>query len=152
MPHLGEAIDWDSPDAWDGDTAMAAIEELTKTGSAEIPTYSISANRAIGNRVVTIGEHRLFIAEGIFAAEIAPWCQELGLLAGAFALRRPRAFTFARRLARDLTEHRKPATVLIRRGMALYRTDREVLARQVSLGCVSANGRQIRQAISRMPA
>jgi uridine kinase len=149
---LGEAIDWDSPDAWDGDAAMAAIEELAKTGRAEVPTYSISANRAVGNRTITIGDNHLFIAEGIFAAELAPWCQELGLLASAYALRRPRAMTFGRRLARDLAEHRKPVPVLVRRGLRLYRTDREVLARQVALGCVPANGREIRRAVSSMPA
>jgi uridine kinase len=152
LPWRGEGVDWDSPDAWDGDAAMAAVEELARTGRAEVPAYSISANRAIGNRSITIGDSRLFIAEGIFAAELAPWCQELGLLASAYALRRPRSVTFARRLARDLAEHRKPVPVLLRRGLWLYRTDREVLARQVALGCVPANGRQIRQAVSSMPA
>ena len=151
-PWRGASIDWDSPDAWDGDAAMAAIEELAKTGTAEIPAYSISANRAIGNRTVTIGDSHLFIAEGIFAAEIAQWCQELGLLASAYALHRPRLVTFVRRLTRDLREHRKSAGVLIRRGVTLYHTDREVLARQIALGCVPANGRQIRRAISSMPA
>jgi uridine kinase len=152
LPRRGEAVDWDSPGAWDGDAGMAAVEELARTGSAEVPAYSISASRAIGNRTVTIGDSRLFIAEGIFAAELAPWCQELGLLASAYALHRPRPVTFVRRLARDLSEHRKPAPVLIRRGLWLYRNDRAVLARQVALGCVLANGRQIRRAVSNMPA
>ncbi|GAA5193214.1 hypothetical protein GCM10023322_54720 [Rugosimonospora acidiphila] len=131
---------------------MAAIKELAKTGTAKVPAYSFSANQAIGDRTVTIGDSRLFVAEGIFAAELAQCCQELGLLANAFALHRSRATTFVRRLTRDLAEHRKPARVLIRRGIALYRADREVLARQVALGCVPANGRQIRRAVSSMPA
>ena len=152
MPYRGAAIDWDSSDSWDGHAAMAAVIELAKTGSAEVPAYSISANRAIGNRTVTIGNSPLFIAEGIFAPEIARPCRELGLLAGAFALHRPRTVTFVRRLVRDLAEHRKPPMVLLRRGVTLYRTDRAVLARQVALGCLPATGRQVRRAVSRIRA
>ncbi|WP_253289892.1 hypothetical protein [Verrucosispora sioxanthis] len=70
----------------------------------------------------------LFVAEGIFAAEIVGECRRRGLLAGAYALRRPRSATFLRRLARDLAEQRKgPA----------------VLRRQTGLGAEAARGRDV---------
>jgi uridine kinase len=141
LPHISGAIDWESPDSWD---AKAAIEQLAATGRVDVPAYSFSANRPIGSHVVTTGGAPLFIGEGIFAAEIAAECQERGLLAGAFAVRRPRAVTFLRRLTRDLAEHRKPPMVLVRRGLRLLREDPRVLARQAELGCRAASAREIR--------
>jgi uridine kinase len=43
--------------------------------------------------------------------------------------------TFWRRLTRDLREHRKPPLVLVRRGLALLRDQRRVVAHAVALGC-----------------
>ena len=43
--------------------------------------------------------------------------------------------TFWRRLTRDLREHRKPPLVLVRRGLALLRDQRRVVAHAVHLGC-----------------
>ncbi|WP_255608345.1 hypothetical protein [Micromonospora sp. PLK6-60] len=83
------------------------------------------------------------MAEGIFAAEIVAECQRRGLLAGAYALRRPRAATFLRRLARDLTEQRKAPRVLVRRGVALLREEPAVLARQTGLGAEAARAREV---------
>src|SRR5204862_459056 len=42
---------------------------------------------------------------------------------------------FWRRLTRDLREHRKPPLVLVRRGLALLRDQRRVVAHAVDLGC-----------------
>ena len=152
LPHISGAIDWESPESWDAKAAIAAIEQLAATGRVDVPAYSFSANRPIGSHVVTTGGAPLFIGEGIFAAEIAAECQERGLLAGAFAVRRPRAVTFLRRLTRDLAEHRKPPMVLVRRGLRLLRADPRVLARQTELGCLPASARRIRRAASRRPA
>ena len=41
-------VDWDDPRAWDANAAMSAIEQICHTGSAEVPRYDISADRAIG--------------------------------------------------------------------------------------------------------
>jgi len=43
--------------------------------------------------------------------------------------------TFWRRLSRDLHEHRKPPLMLVRRGYALLRAQREVVRHAVALGC-----------------
>ena len=66
-----------------------------------------------------------------------------GLLAGAYALRRPRGATFLRRLARDLSEQRKAPRVLIRRGVALLRAEPAVLRRQMGLGAEAARAREV---------
>ncbi|WBB47671.1 hypothetical protein O3597_21390 [Verrucosispora sp. WMMA2044] len=85
----------------------------------------------------------LFVAEGIFAAEIVGECRRRGLLAGAYALRRPRSATFLRRLARDLAEQRKGPRVLLLRGLALLRAEPAVLRRQTGLGAEAARGRDV---------
>ncbi|WP_235965948.1 hypothetical protein [Micromonospora rubida] len=85
----------------------------------------------------------LFVAEGIFAAEIVEECRRRGLLAGAYALRRPRGTTFLRRLTRDLAEQRKAPGVLLRRGLALLRAEPAVLRRQAGLGAQPAPAREV---------
>ena len=152
LPRISGTIDWESPESWDAKAALAAIEQLALAGRVEVPAYSFSANHPVGTHQVSTGGSPLFIAEGIFAAEIATECHERGLLAGAFAVRRPRLITFVRRLARDLTEHRKPPMVLVRRGLRLLRADPRVLTRQTELGCLPASARTIRRAASRRPA
>ncbi|MEV6370042.1 MULTISPECIES: hypothetical protein [Micromonospora] len=83
------------------------------------------------------------MAEGIFAAEIVRECRRRGVLAGAYALRRPRGATFLRRLARDLSEQRKAPRVLVQRGLALLRSEPTVLRRQTNLGAEAARGREV---------
>ncbi|WFF02839.1 hypothetical protein [Micromonospora sp. WMMD964] len=90
----------------------------------------------------------LFVAEGIFAAEIVEECRRRGLLAGAYALRRPRGATFLRRLARDLSEQRKAPRVLVRRGVALLRAEPAVLRRQTGLGAEAARAREVLRRVS----
>lgn len=144
LPRISGMIDWESPDSWDAKAALAAVEQLAVSGRVEVPAYSFSANHPVGTHEVSTGGSPLFIAEGIFAAEIATECQERGLLAGAYTVRRSRMITFVRRLTRDLAEHRKPPMVLVRRGLRLLRADPRVLARQVELGCSPASARGIR--------
>ncbi|MGC5333004.1 hypothetical protein [Micromonospora sp. DT62] len=90
----------------------------------------------------------LFVAEGIFAAEIVEECRRRGVLAGAYALRRPRGATFVRRLARDLAEQRKAPGVLVRRGLALLRTEPAVLRRQTGLGAEAARAGEVLRAVA----
>ncbi|MFF5174327.1 hypothetical protein ACFY3U_17040 [Micromonospora sp. NPDC000089] len=94
----------------------------------------------------------LFIAEGIFAADIAEECRRRGLLAGAYALRRPRGATFVRRLTRDLAEQRKAPRVLVRRGLALLRAEPEVLRRQTGLGAEATRAREILRRVAGLVA
>ena len=127
-------IDWDHPGSWDADTAVAAIVELCRTGRTKIPVYDISLSARTGEEAVDMGRTPLFIAEGIFAAEIVTRCRELGVLADALCLSRGPVRTFRRRFLRDLREGRKSVPFLLRRGWRLMRLERSIVARQSALG------------------
>jgi uridine kinase len=127
--------DWDHPGSWLLDDALATLEQLCHKGSAEVPIYEIARNRPNGTQPLDLGGSSLFVAEGIFAPEVVEGCAERGLLAAAYCVRQHRLVTFWRRLTRDLREHRKPPLVLVRRGLALLRDQRRVVAHAVDLGC-----------------
>ncbi|GHF87850.1 ATP-binding protein [Streptomyces filamentosus] len=127
-------IDWDSPRSWDADAAVAAITELCRTGRTDVPVYSIATSSRTGSDRLDIERTPLFIAEGIFAAEIVDRCRELGVLADALCLRGRPSTTFRRRLLRDLKEGRKSVPFLLRRGWRLMRAERAIVARQTALG------------------
>ncbi|MCH0539405.1 uridine kinase [Streptomyces sp. MUM 203J] len=126
--------DWDSPRSWDADAAVSAIAELCATGRTTVPVYDIATSSRVSWDVLDIERTPLFVAEGIFAADIARRCQELGLLADALCLRGRPSTTFRRRLMRDLQEGRKSVPFLLRRGWRLMRTERSIVARQTALG------------------
>lgn len=127
--------DWDHPDSWLSEEAVAAIEQLCREGWAEVPVYDIARDGRCGGQTLDLGEHRFFVAEGIFAQEVVPACAELDLLAAAYCVRQHPMLTFWRRLTRDLREHRKPPLVLLRRGWALLRDQRRVVEDAVARGC-----------------
>ncbi|MFE9024631.1 uridine kinase [Streptomyces sp. NPDC007808] len=127
-------IDWDHPDSWDADTAVAAIVSLCRTGRTNIPVYDLSLSARTGEEAVEIGRTPLFIAEGVFAAELVTRCRELGVLADALCLSRGPVKTFRRRFLRDLREGRKSVPFLLRRGWRLMRLERSIIARQTALG------------------
>ncbi|WP_259471423.1 uridine kinase [Streptomyces shenzhenensis] len=127
-------IDWDHPRSWDADVAVDAIARLCATGSTGVPVYDIAKSARTGEEALRIGRAPLFVAEGIFAAEIVLRCRELGLLADALCLSRGPLTTFRRRFLRDLRESRKSVPFLLRRGVRLMRAERSIVTRQVSLG------------------
>ncbi|WP_343246183.1 ATP-binding protein [Streptomyces sp. SID5785] len=127
-------IDWDSPGSWDADAALAAISDLCAKGRTQVPVYDISTSSRTGSEAFDIARTPLFLAEGIFAADIVHRCRDLGVLADALCLRGRPSTTFRRRLLRDLRESRKSVPFLLRRGWRLMRTERSIVARQVSLG------------------
>lgn len=127
-------IDWDSPDSWDADVAVAAIAELCRTGRTKVPVYDISISARVGQEALDIERTPLFVAEGIFAADIVERCREIGVLADAICLRGRPSTTFRRRLLRDLREGRKSVPFLLRRGWRLMRAERAIVARQTALG------------------
>lgn len=127
-------IDWDSPASWDRDTAVAAIERLCRTGRTSVPVYDISTSSRTGESAMDIERTPVFIAEGIFAADIVEQCREIGVLADAICLRGRPSTTFRRRLLRDLREGRKSVPFLLRRGWRLMRAERAIVARQSALG------------------
>ncbi|MBB6628913.1 ATP-binding protein [Nocardioides sp. KIGAM211] len=128
-------VDWDVPASWLLEDALATLEELCRAGRAEVPIYEIAQDGRCGSRTLDLAGHDLFVAEGIFAQEVVPACREAGLLAAAYCVRQHPVVTFWRRLTRDLREHRKPPLVLVRRGLALLRDQRRVVAGAVARGC-----------------
>jgi uridine kinase len=145
-PHLG-IVDWDDPRAWDATGAVDAIEAICRTGRAEVPVYDMTQDGRVGSRQFDVGAHSRFVGTGIFAAEIVAACAERGVLADAVVVRRARWKNFLRRLRRDLAEHRKPPLTLVRRGVALFRAEPAVVARQIALGCRPCDRRQTLDAL-----
>ena len=141
-------VDWDDPRSWDASSAMAAIEEICRAGSAEVPIYDIARDGRVGSRRFDVDGHSAFVGTGIFAAEMVAGCSERGLLADAIVVRRARWKNFLRRLRRDLTEHRKPPITIIRRGIGLFRAESAIVARQVALGCRPCDRMQTVDALS----
>lgn len=133
-------VDWDDPRSWRHEDAVAALLELCRTGAADIPVYSISESRRTGSQRLDLRDATRFCAEGIFAAEVVEDCRNAGVLAAAYCVTQHPLVTFWRRLTRDLREHRKPPLVLLRRGIALARSQRQVVRRATAVGCRVATG------------
>jgi uridine kinase len=127
--------DWDHPASWLHAEAVSTLERLCRDGRAEVPVYDIAKDGRCGSRALDLGEHRFFVAEGIFAQEVVPAVALTGGLAAAYCVRQHPAVTFWRRLTRDLRERRKPPLVLVRRGWALMRAQQRVVGHAVDLGC-----------------
>lgn len=128
-------VDWDDPASWLVDDAMAAMEALCRDGAADVPVYDIAHDGRTGWQRLDLDGAPYVVAEGIFAQEVVPRLTADGLLAAAYCVRQRPAVTFWRRLVRDLRERRKPPLVLVRRGLALMRAQRDVVAHAVALGC-----------------
>lgn len=135
LPGGEPIVDWDHLASWNADDAVAAVEELCRTGSTDAPVYDIAANGRTGQRMLELDGSAYFVAEGIFAQEIVPMCRERGVLADAVCVTQHRLVTFARRLTRDVREHRKPPWVLLRRGLHLLLAQRAIVDHAQSLGC-----------------
>jgi uridine kinase len=129
---------------------VETIARLVHEGKAEVPVYALGADRRVDSRTLDLAGSPLFVAEGIFAAEIVAECRRRGLVAAAYALRRPRGATFLRRLARDLAEQRKAPRLLLRRGLWLLRAEPEVLRRQTGLGAEAARAGQVLRRVTRL--
>lgn len=137
MPRSAELgiVDWDDPRSWKADDAVAALEELCRTGRVEAPTYDIPQNRATGTAVVELRGAPAVVAEGVFAAEIIEQLRERGLLADAVVLQRTPWKNFVRRFARDLKERRKPPLTLWQRGRLLMAAEPGIVADACAHGC-----------------
>jgi uridine kinase len=147
-PSLG-IVDWDDPRSWDDAAAMVALREICEHGRAEVPVYDIAADRRTSTQPFDCGRSGVFIAEGIFAAELVARCRAAGILADAIVVRRRPWKNFARRLVRDLHDGRKSPLTLVRRGWLLMRGERAIVDRQVELGARPCNAAQTREALRR---
>lgn len=142
-------VDWDHVGSWDIDAAMRAIDDLCRTGRAEVPDYDIGLSARTGTRELVLTT-ACFIAEGLFAPAIVSRCREAGLLTEAICLTRPRLVTFALRLVRDLREARKPPLVLVRRGWRLLKAEPSVIEQAVAAGCTPMSPRRARRLLGSM--
>ncbi|WP_082589198.1 ATP-binding protein [Nostocoides sp. Soil756] len=149
MPRQAELgiVDWDHPDSWDADRAVAALCELVDAGRTTLPVYDIATSRAHGSHEVTAGPDDLVLAEGIFAAEVVARLDAEGVLHSAWCVHHRPAVTFARRLARDLKERRKPPLVLVRRGWRLMRDEPGIIARQTALGATGSRAAAVERGL-----
>jgi uridine kinase len=145
-------VDWDDPRSWDANRAVAALETLCTTGTADLPIYDIAADRTVGHRPVSTEGSPLIIAEGIFADRIVGALRDRGLLAAAICVRHHRLVTFVRRFQRDLREHRKPPLTLLRRGLLLLRDDPQVVRRCLAAGCEPLHPQAARRRIAQLLA
>jgi uridine kinase len=145
-------VDWDHPGSWLHDEAVSCVESLCRDGEAEVPVYDIAHDGRQGHRRLSLGGAPYVVAEGIFAQEIVAECASRGLLADAICLHHHRVVTFWRRLRRDLREHRKPPSLLLRRGLALMRAEPQVIAHAAALGCVPQTPHQAYARIQRLLA
>jgi uridine kinase len=152
LPLVDGRVDWDDASSWHSPGAMTAIRELCATGTTEIPVYDIPTSRRVGTQVLELGGAPAFVAEGIFAHHVVADCRDEGLLAAAYCITQRPVVTFWRRLVRDLREHRKPPPLLLRRGVALMRAQRALVARIAAAGCPPMTGDEAFVAIRRLPA
>jgi len=155
LPHRFGIVDWDDPACWDAGAALVAVRRLCLEGGvADVPVYDIPTSRRTGTARLDLAGATLFLAEGIFAAELVAACTAAGILADAVCLRLHPAVTFARRLVRDLAEARKPPLTLVRRGLGLARAEPELVRRWTAAGCrplsVAAAERSIRAQADRV--
>ncbi|MEO6088060.1 MAG: uridine kinase [Umezawaea sp.] len=146
LPRLSSGLaDWDAADSWNTEAALAAIVRLAVSGTVEAPTYSISESRTTGRHTVALGDAPAFIAEGLFADRLVAGCREAGVLVDAIVLSPNGFVTFVRRFVRDVAEARKPVSVLLRRGVRLWREHGDVVRQ-----CARAGMRVVRPSQARV--
>jgi len=154
LPYITEGpntgvVDWDDPASWLIAEACEAIETLCREGACDVPVYELAANGRTGWHRLDLGGSPYVVAEGIFAQDVVPHVQAAGLLADALCVTQRPVVTFWRRLTRDLREHRKPPLLLVRRGIALMRAQRAVVAHAVALGCRPVSNVEALEAVRR---
>jgi uridine kinase len=150
LPRRFGIIDWDDPASWNAGAALEALTALAHDGAAEIPEYSISLSRRTGSRSITLEPFDaapVIVAEGIFAAELIAPLRAAGLLADALVVDRPVPLVFGLRLARDLSQSRKPPLTLVRRGWGLARDQRGDIARWREAGMAQVG---LREGVARL--
>nr|WP_180218511.1 ATP-binding protein [Streptomyces albus] len=150
LPLVGAEVDWDSPRSWDADAAVDAITRLCRRGTTTVPRYDIALSARTGEDHLDLAGSPLFLAEGVFAADIAARCAALGVLADAICLRGRPTTTFRRRLLRDIREARKPLPVLLTRGWRLLRAEPSLIARHRALGATPCDHEQAATRIARL--
>ena len=148
LPVVRDMVDWDDVASWNLPLAVEALKELATAGHTVAPHYDISQSRADGTHIVEVGDAAALVAEGIFALDLLEPCLRSGLNVLPIWLDRPRWFNFARRLVRDLQQHRKSPPVLVRRGLALCRAEPALRSRAIVMGFQPMSMRRARAAVA----
>ena len=154
-PHLPRSPlgipDWDHAGSWHADAAVDALRRLVDDGEVEVPVYDIGASAVTGRHVVQARPSDYVLAEGLFAGRLVEPLREQGLLADALCVRQNRTLTAARRFVRDLSERRKPARILARRGLALWRDEPRVIADAQAHGARCLHPREAERELGALP-
>lgn len=150
LPRTLGIVDWDDPASWDCDLAIETISRLLRDGATDVPIYDISQSLRVGSRIVDMEGARVLLAEGIFAPPLLAAARSAGLPVEALWLKRHRPTNFARRLGRDLKEKRKPPSVLLRRGVALYRSEPQLTCEAMAAGFRPVGMRTATRVISQL--
>lgn len=152
LPQAFGIVDWDDPASWNQAQALAALENICRNGSANIPIYSIAQSQKIGSRRFAVTDSKYLLAEGIFAAQMVRPLTESNLLAAALVLDRNPALVFWLRFIRDLKESRKPIHTLIVRGLALAKQQRGYVDQLAKLGMQRVNLRTAKKLLNSLEA
>lgn len=155
MPQTLGITDWDDPASWNLELALGTLRTLVRAGVADLPSYDLSLSRRTGMHQLDASDSSVIVAEGIFAPETYIAAGEAGLACEAIWLDRPRVGNFSRRLARDLREKRKSPSILVRRGLALYRKEPDLRRSALAAGfrpmSMRQAARRLAHLVSRAP-
>lgn len=148
LPRTLGIVDWDDLSSWDLELAVGTIARLLRSGATEVPIYDISQSLRVGSRTLDMGGARVLLAEGIFAPPLLAAARAAGLPVEALWLARHKSTNFTRRLTRDLKEKRKSPSVLVRRGVALYRSEPQLTREAMAAGFRPVGMRQATRVVA----
>src|SRR3954453_13388228 len=83
LPRRSGIVDGADPASWARPAALTAGETLCREGAADVPVYDIPSSRRTGTVRVDLGDRHVFVAEGVFAAELVAAVRARGPLAEA---------------------------------------------------------------------
>ena len=144
-------VDWDDPASWLCDEAVDALPRCAGPAPSRRRSTRSPPTAAPAPQTLSLAGAPLVVAEGIFAHHVVAPLRAAGLLAAAYCLRQHPMVTFWRRLSRDLREHRKPPLVLVRRGIALARDQRRIVAEAVAAGCTAVSADEAYRLVRQLP-